>query len=138
MVGTTAFLPHAPLAFQSLEPQKSPNGRSNRRSQAKLGQVAYEPDPAPLLGVPGGADWRPRHYGEEIAAAIDVAVHGLIDTAFGSAVEILTANRLLLDSAASELLAKETMSEDDLRGIASKLAPCEKPERRPALAAGGA
>jgi cell division protease FtsH len=104
----------------------------------KLGQVAYEPETAPLLGAPGAADWRPRHYGEETAAAIDNAVHGLIDSVFGRAVEILTANRPLLDSAASELLEKETMSEDDLRAIAGKLAPSEKPERRPALAAGGA
>jgi len=104
----------------------------------KLGQVAYEPETAPLLGAPGGADWRPRHYGEETAAAIDNAVHGLIDSVFGRAVEILTANRPLLDSAASELLEKETMSEDDLRAIAGKLAPSERPERRPALAAAGA
>jgi cell division protease FtsH len=87
----------------------------------KLGQVAYEPEPSPLLGTPGGADWRPRRYGEETAAAIDAAVRHLIETAFEAAVSILTANRALLSEAAAMLLAQETMSVDDLRGIAAKL-----------------
>jgi len=44
----------------------------------KLGQVAYEPEAAPLLGMPAGADWRPRRYGEETARAIDTAVRDLM------------------------------------------------------------
>ena len=43
----------------------------------KLGQVAYETDTAPLLGMLAGADWRPRHYGEETAGAIDTAIRDL-------------------------------------------------------------
>ena len=35
-----------------------------------LGQVAYEPESAPLLGVPAGADWHPRRYGEEFAVVL--------------------------------------------------------------------
>jgi len=89
----------------------------------KLGQVSYEPETAPLLGTPSGADWRPRHYGEETAAAIDIAVRGLIDTAFKNAVTILTANRALLEKAAAELLAKETLSADDLRAVAEQVSP---------------
>jgi cell division protease FtsH len=89
----------------------------------KLGLVAYEPESAPLLGVPAGADWRPRRYGEETAGAIDTAVRELIDAAFERAVEILTANRALLDQEAKELLAKETFSTEELQKIAAKLAP---------------
>jgi cell division protease FtsH len=101
----------------------------------KLGQVAYEPEPAPLLGIPAGMEWRPRHYGEATAAAIDDAVRALIETAFSRAVEILTANRALLDSSASELLAKETFAEHDLSAIAHRLAPEKASEKRSVLAA---
>ena len=87
----------------------------------KLGQVAYESEPAPLLGAPTGMDWQPRRYAEETAAAIDSAVRGLIDTAFKRAVGILTANRALLDKAAAVLLAKETLAGDDLRAIAEHI-----------------
>ena len=87
----------------------------------KLGQVAYEPEPAPLLGAPTGMEWQPRRYAEETAAAIDSAVRGLIDTAFKRAVGILTANRALLDKAAAVLLAKETLAGDDLRAIAEHI-----------------
>jgi cell division protease FtsH len=89
---------------------------------AALGQVAYEPEASPLLGTPEGA-WRPRRYGEETAAAIDGAVRGLIEAAFGTAVSILAANRALLLRAATALLAKETMSGDELRSVATELLP---------------
>jgi cell division protease FtsH len=101
----------------------------------KLGLVAYEPEAAPFLGVPAGTDWRPRHYGEETAGAIDNAVRSLVDTAFAKAVAILSANRPLLDRAATDLLSKETLSEDELRAVAKELAPAETLEGRPALAA---
>jgi cell division protease FtsH len=89
----------------------------------KLGQVTYEPEAPSLLGAPPGADWRPRHYGDATADAIDAAVRGLIDTAFKRAVEILTANRSLVQAAAKELLARETLAAEDLQGIAAKPAP---------------
>ena len=89
----------------------------------KLGQVSYEPESRAPLGTPAGADWRPRSYGEETAAAIDDAVRALIDEAFHGAVAILTAHRGLLDRAATDLLAKETLSADDIRLIASKFDP---------------
>jgi cell division protease FtsH len=87
----------------------------------KLGPVAYEPEMSPLLGMPSGADWRPRHYGEATAAAIDAAVRGLLDTAFGRAVTILRRNRDILDTGAAALLAKETMVHDDLERLAAGL-----------------
>jgi cell division protease FtsH len=101
----------------------------------KLGQVAYEPEAASLLSMPGGGDWRPRHYGEATATAIDTAVHELIDRAFQKAVAILTANRALLDQVAADLLAKETLSGDQLQAVADKLAPRGAVPMGPAIAA---
>jgi cell division protease FtsH len=89
---------------------------------ATLGQVAYEPETNQMLDVPGG-DWRPRHYGEETADAIDTAVRKLIEQAFNRAIAILTPNRALLDRAADELLKKETFAPDDLATFAAQLAP---------------
>jgi cell division protease FtsH len=88
----------------------------------KVGQVAYEHETAPLLEVPGGSDWRPRHYGEATAGDIDAAVRALTDESFQRAVVILTANRALLDQSANELLAKETFSAEDLELISARLA----------------
>jgi cell division protease FtsH len=89
----------------------------------KLGQVSYEPETAPLLGPPNGVDWHPRRYGEETATAIDSAVRSLIDTAFENAAALLTANRTLLEKVAKILLAKETLSADDLRAVAEQVSP---------------
>jgi cell division protease FtsH len=88
---------------------------------AKLGQAVYESDPAPLLGMPAGADWRPRHYGEQTADAIDAAVRDLVGTAFQHASSILVTNRSPLERAAKELLSKETLSGDELRVILGTL-----------------
>ena len=88
----------------------------------EVGQVAYEHETAPLLEVPGSGDWRPRHYGEATAGAIDAAVRALTDESFERAVVILTANRALLDQSANELLTKETFSAEDLAPISARLA----------------
>ncbi|CAN7792006.1 ATP-dependent zinc metalloprotease FtsH [Caballeronia sp. LjRoot34] len=87
----------------------------------KLGQVAYEPESVSALGMPTGVDWRPRQYGEQTATAIDIAVRELIDVAFKRASSILSANRALLAQAAGNLLAKETMSGEDLQIVARQL-----------------
>jgi cell division protease FtsH len=92
-----------------------------------LGQVAYEPEAAPLLGAPAASDWRPRRYGESTAAAIDAAVRQLIDVAFRRAVAILKANQRVLGQAATDLLKQETLSGAQLQGIAAKLTPVEFP-----------
>jgi len=76
-----------------------------------------------MLGGPAGADWRPRSYGEETAAAIDRAVRHLIDDAFRKAVAILSGNKGLVEEAAQQLLIKETLSETDLAGFARRLRP---------------
>jgi cell division protease FtsH len=94
-----------------------------------LGQVAYEPENSSFLGGPAGADWRPRHYGEATAAAIDTAERGLIDAAFKRATAILAANRGLLAEAARTLLGKETLAGEELRALAEKVVRPDTAER---------
>ena len=48
-------------------------------------------------------------------------VRGLLDEVFGRAVSILRRNRDILDTGAAELLARETMSHDDLEHLAAGL-----------------
>jgi cell division protease FtsH len=97
---------------------------------SKLGLVAYETERSSFLNSPGADDWQPRHYGDATAAAIDLAVRRLIDDAFERARSILAANKGLLLETAAELLTKETLSEDELRPFAARLAHVE---RLPAL-----
>jgi cell division protease FtsH len=88
---------------------------------AKLGQVSYEPETAPMLDMPNRHDWQPRRYGEATAGAIDAAVRTLIDDAYNRAVAILSDNRQLLDDTAESLLAQETFSAADLKLIGAGL-----------------
>ena len=87
----------------------------------KLGLVAYETERSQFLHGPGTEDWQPRHYGDAAADAIDQAVRGLIDDAFKRAGVILAANKALLVESATALLAKETLTEDELRPFAARL-----------------
>ena len=80
----------------------------------ELGEVAYEPEAPGFLGQ---AEWRPRRYGEATAARIDDAVRALVQAASERAEALLGRNRALLDRAAQDLLARETLGEDDLRRI---------------------
>ena len=81
----------------------------------KLGLVAYETERSSFLHGPASEDWQPRHYGETTADAIDTAVRLLIDDAVGRAQAILNANKPLLLGSATDLLVKETLSEEELR-----------------------
>lgn len=101
-----------------------------------LGMVAYETERSSFLNPPGADDWQPRHYGDVTAGAIDVAVRRLIDDAFARARTILAANKSLLLESASELLAKETLSEDDLRPFAARLVHVGDNRGEPAIGAG--
>ena len=101
----------------------------------KLGQVAYETDTAPLLGMLAGADWRPRHYGEETAGAIDTAIRDLWTGPSRRPDRFCRRIVHLLDQAAAELLSEETMSGEDLWGVSARLAPAATSAKGPALAA---
>ena len=86
----------------------------------ELGQVAYEPETGSFL-VGQTPVWRPRAYGDATAEAIDQAVKGLIESAFQTASEILECNRAILDASARELLARETLNQDDLVQLTARL-----------------
>ena len=85
----------------------------------ELGQVSYETEAAPMLGVQGS--WRPRGYGDETAAAIDRALKLLVAQAFDTATAVLARNRKLLESGAADLLAHETLGPSDLAKFAAQL-----------------
>jgi cell division protease FtsH len=61
------------------------------------------------------------NYSEEVAAAIDREVRGLIDEAHDRAGAILTQHRATLDRLASELVDKETLDSYELAGILGSL-----------------
>jgi cell division protease FtsH len=67
-----------------------------------------------------------RDYSEEIAAAIDEEVRGLIDQAHNEAFEILVDNRDVLDDLVVALLEKETLNKEEVAAVFESL------RRRPA------
>ncbi len=81
----------------------------------RLGHIAYEGDRSAFLGVPPA--FQERRYSEDTAREIDRAVHDVVDQAFKRAVAILEERRATLEQGARSLLAKETLVEDDLRGL---------------------
>ncbi len=102
---------------------------------AKLGHVAYEAERPAFLQVPGMPP-ATRDYSEDTAREIDNAVRELVQGAFEKAFTILRAQREALDRGARELLAKETLGEEDLRRLrspaAENIAAETVVERRPA------
>ncbi len=58
-----------------------------------------------------------RDYSEEVAAAIDAEVRGLIETAHQEAFDILVTNRDVLDELVRQLLAKETLDKAEVAAV---------------------
>jgi cell division protease FtsH len=85
----------------------------------ELGQVTYEPELAPMLGTQ--SLWRARTYGDETAVAIDHALMNLVGQAFDVAADILRRNRSVLEAAARDLLARETLTAADLEKYVKQL-----------------
>jgi len=85
---------------------------------AQLGPVAYELEPAGFLGEIAGTR---RLYAEETAREIDVAVRDTIQVQFGRARRLLARNRPLLEEAARNLLASETLGDAELARILDKV-----------------
>ena len=73
----------------------------------------------PQQGFLEPRDFRPlpRGYSEDTARRIDAAVGQLVDNAFRRAVHLLTERRHVLDAGAEQLLARETLSADDLQKL---------------------
>jgi cell division protease FtsH len=84
----------------------------------KLGSIAYDRDPGNFLA---GAD-RPypvheREYAEATAATVDHEVRAIVERVFERAQAMLKARRAILDRAAKQLLAKETLEQSDLETL---------------------
>ena len=80
---------------------------------AALGPVAWDTEQGNFLQQQG-MFWQRRHYSEQTAHDIDVAVRTHLDAALERALEILRGNRVALDAGAEALLAHETLSGDDI------------------------
>ena len=86
-----------------------------------LGNVAYDREQSaflqPIIPIP-----QSRNYSEETANKIDIAVHMLVDQALERAVNILQANRTLLDQTAEELLKTETLNQPEILKLKQAIA----------------
>jgi len=85
---------------------------------AKLGHVAYEAERPAFLQV-SGAMPETRAYSEETAREIDAAVRDITRAAFDRAAAILKERRETLERGARELLARETLGEEELNKLRS-------------------
>lgn len=85
-----------------------------------LGQIAYEEEPQRFLGQLPMATGHERRYSEETARKIDDGVRELVKKAFENALAILTSKRSILDTAAEELLRKETLGSEELSHLVGK------------------
>jgi len=81
----------------------------------ELGQVVYEKELHSFLGGPSDQPMRAeRSYSEQTAREIDASIKSIVDEAFRRTVNLLKAQREILDRGARLLLEHETLSEDDL------------------------
>ncbi|MBI1758738.1 MAG: ATP-dependent zinc metalloprotease FtsH [Actinobacteria bacterium] len=86
---------------------------------AKLGAVKYGTnDSEPFLGRDYGHQ---RDYSEDVAAAIDSEVRGLVEAAHDEAWAILVEYRDVLDDMVLELMEKETLSKADMVRVAARV-----------------
>jgi cell division protease FtsH len=98
-----------------------------------LGHVTYGHEPAPFLG--GAAPpFQPRAYSEVTAQQIDHAVRRLAERAYQQAAAVLDRNRVLLEEAATELLAQESLDEAAVQRLFSAIEPPAGATEAPAVA----
>jgi len=93
--------------------------------EPSLGHIVYETPRSPLLGTPQWPGEAAR-YSEETAQRIDSAVRELVAQAFERSLSILSAQRARLEEGAARLLARETLSEDDLRALVREIPATEQ------------
>ena len=92
-----------------------------------LGQVTYsEEEPLFLEGLPQ-AHPQGRKYSEETAKQIDEAIRKLVSRAFDRATDVLIRNRKQLDETAEKLLAKETLTADELPEVLKTIGSARPP-----------
>jgi cell division protease FtsH len=80
----------------------------------ELGHMAYDLEPVPLLASSNNPTRIGRTYSDESAHDVEAAIKTILERAFHAATAILTCNSTLLESAATKLLASETLTEPQL------------------------
>jgi len=86
---------------------------------ARLGPMTFgSKDSQPFLGKEFGHQV---DYSDEVAVTIDSEVRALIDEAHDEALEVLVANREVLEELANALMDRETVEKDDLAAILGKV-----------------
>jgi len=88
----------------------------------ELGHVSYGSEPRSFLGSTEPS-LQAREYSEVTAREIDSAVRALVERAFERAREALAANLPLLEEGAKQLLAEETLGQDQLDALFQKIVP---------------
>ncbi len=96
---------------------------------AKLGQVTYETPRPTFLGEDALAHYADREFSEETAREIDCAVRELITAAFEQALATLRTYREQLDEGARRLLAKETLTREELPVLRERGVPAAAASR---------
>jgi len=86
----------------------------------ELGFVSYDDRRPGFLGEVSYSNVE-RQYSEATAEKIDAAVKRVIDRVFDRTMSILERNREILERGARELLARETLTETDLKALAHDL-----------------
>jgi cell division protease FtsH len=87
----------------------------------ELGHVSYDSERPGFLGPQASSGSFTRHYSEATAERLDAAIRETTDRCFRRALAIMEANRPLLEAASAELLARETLSEEDIRRLTADL-----------------
>jgi cell division protease FtsH len=80
----------------------------------ELGQIVYERSQQSFLGGPQPMTYTERSYSEATAREIDATVKGIVGDAFRRTVNLLRAQREVLERGARRLLERETLDEVDL------------------------
>ncbi|GIX14712.1 MAG: ATP-dependent zinc metalloprotease FtsH [Paracoccaceae bacterium] len=86
-----------------------------------LGHVSYDTERQGFLGPAEPSPWLMRRYSEATAERMDAKLREVIDQVFARTLDILRANRALLETSARELLERETLDEAALKAIAERI-----------------
>jgi len=89
----------------------------------RLGHLSYEEAEPGLLGARGWPRAAGRPFSDATAREIDQAVQGIVKRQFERSVELLRANREVLERCAEALLAQETLDREALRRLTHDLRP---------------
>lgn len=102
-----------------------------------LGQAVLEPERGGFLGEDRLA-FTPRDHSEATAREVDLAVRGLLDTAYRRALMLLTDRRADLEAGAQLLMARETITPEDFPALRPAIQAAEEaPAGKTAQSGGG-